>query len=113
MRAPFSPSSEMSEGGPSHSSWHRGRTAVAIRCAPIGYWSATRIPIDTACRAPCDGPELAKLTAWTSFEGSLPTEEAALVLLFGLIADGQIRLRRVDGWRQIPAVLRQGRRPAA
>jgi putative transposase len=46
-------------------------------------------------------------------QGSLPTEEAALVLLFGLVAGGQIRLRRLDGWRQIPAVLRQGRRPAA
>ncbi len=38
---------------------------------------------------------------------------AALVLLFGLVAGGQIRLRRLDGWRQIPAVLRPGRRPAA
>jgi transposase-like protein len=46
-------------------------------------------------------------------QGSLPTEEAALVQLFGLVAGGQIRLRRVDGWRQIAAVLGQGRRPAA
>jgi putative transposase len=46
-------------------------------------------------------------------QGALPTEDAALVLLFGLVAGGQIRLRRLDGWRQIPAVLRQGRRPAA
>ena len=46
-------------------------------------------------------------------QGSLPTEEAALVPLFGLVAGGQIRLRRVNGSRQIPAVLRQGRRPAA
>jgi putative transposase len=45
-------------------------------------------------------------------QGSLPTEDAALVLLFGLVASGQIRLRRVDGWRQIPAVLSQ-RRTAA
>ena len=45
-------------------------------------------------------------------QGSLPTEDAALVLLFGLVASGQIRLRRVDGWRQIPAVLTQ-RRTAA
>jgi putative transposase len=45
-------------------------------------------------------------------QGSLPSEDAALVLLFGLVASGQIRLRRVDGWRQIPAVLTQ-RRPAA
>jgi putative transposase len=45
--------------------------------------------------------------------GSLPTEDAALVLLFGLVVSGQIRLRRIDGWRHIPTVLRQGRRPAA
>jgi hypothetical protein len=41
------------------------------------------------------------------------TEEAALVLLFGLIVSGQIRLRRLDGWRQIPAALRERRRSAA
>jgi transposase-like protein len=46
-------------------------------------------------------------------QGSLPTEDAALVLLFGLVASGQIRLRRLDGWRQIPALLREHRRPAA
>lgn len=45
-------------------------------------------------------------------QGSLPTEDAALVLLFGLVASGQIRLRRLDGWRQIPALLRQRREPA-
>lgn len=46
-------------------------------------------------------------------QGSLPTEEAALVLLFGLVASGQIRLRRLDGWRHMPAVLSQRRRSAA
>jgi putative transposase len=46
-------------------------------------------------------------------QGSLPTEDAALVLLFGLVVSGQIRLRRLDGWRQIPAMLREHRRPAA
>jgi putative transposase len=46
-------------------------------------------------------------------QGSLPTEDAALVLLFGLIVSGQIRLRRVDGWRQIPAILRERRRAVA
>ncbi len=46
-------------------------------------------------------------------QGSLPTEDAALALLFGLVASGQIRLRRVDGWRDIPAVLSQRRRNAA
>jgi len=38
-------------------------------------------------------------------QGSLPTEDAALVLLFSLVASGQIKLRRVDGWRKIPGVV--------
>src|SRR5262249_23676381 len=46
-------------------------------------------------------------------QGALPTEDAALVLLFGLVASGQIRLRRLDGWRQIPAMLRVRREGAA
>ena len=46
-------------------------------------------------------------------QGALPTEDAAVVLLFGLVASGQIRLRRLDGWRQIPTVLRERRRSAA
>ena len=46
-------------------------------------------------------------------QGALPTEDAALILLFGLVVSGQIRLRRLDGWRQIPALLRKHRRPAA
>jgi putative transposase len=41
----------------------------------------------------------------TKTQGSLPTEDSALILLFGLIASGQIRLRRIDGWRAIPKVL--------
>jgi putative transposase len=38
-------------------------------------------------------------------QGSLPSEDAALVLLFSLVASGQIKLRRIDGWRKIAAVL--------
>jgi transposase-like protein len=40
-------------------------------------------------------------------QGSLPTEDAALVLLFSLVASGQIKLRRIDGWRKIASVLSQ------
>ncbi len=40
-------------------------------------------------------------------QGSLPSEDAALVLLFSLVASGQIKLRRIDGWRKIATVLRQ------
>jgi hypothetical protein len=40
-------------------------------------------------------------------QGSLPNEDAALILLFSLVASGQITLRRIDGWRKIPAVLSQ------
>ena len=38
-------------------------------------------------------------------QGSMPSEDAALVLLFSLVASGQIRLRRIDGWQKIAAVL--------
>ncbi len=41
----------------------------------------------------------------TKTQGSLPSEDAALILLFGLVASGQIKLRRIDGWRKIAAVL--------
>ncbi len=40
-------------------------------------------------------------------QGSLPSEDAAVVLLFSLVASGQIKLRRIDGWRKIAAVLSQ------
>jgi transposase-like protein len=40
-------------------------------------------------------------------QGSLSSEDAALVLLFSLVASGQIRLRRIDGWRKITTVLSQ------
>lgn len=46
-------------------------------------------------------------------QGALPTEDAAVVLLFGLVASGQIRLRKLDGWPTIAEVLREGRRSAA
>jgi putative transposase len=40
-------------------------------------------------------------------QGSLPSEDAALVLLFSLVASGPIKLRRIDGWPKIDAVLNQ------
>jgi len=46
-------------------------------------------------------------------QGALPTEDAAVVLLVSLVASGQITLRKVDGWRQLAAVIRQRMRPAA
>ncbi len=46
-------------------------------------------------------------------QGALPTEDAAVVLLFGLVASGQITLRRLDGWRKIATVLRQRLRSVA
>src|SRR5438132_5520790 len=36
-------------------------------------------------------------------QGSLPSEDAAVVLLFSLVASGQIKLRRINGWRKIDA----------
>jgi hypothetical protein len=40
-------------------------------------------------------------------QGSLPTEDAAVVLLFSFVATGRIKLRKIDGWRNIAAVLSQ------
>ena len=40
-------------------------------------------------------------------QGSLSNENAALILLFTLVASGQIKLRKIDGWQKIGAVLRQ------
>ncbi len=37
-------------------------------------------------------------------QGSLPTAQAAELLLFGLILSGQIRMRRIDGWRDLTAL---------
>jgi transposase-like protein len=34
-------------------------------------------------------------------QGALPTAQAAELLLFGLIMSGQIRMRRIDGWRDL------------
>ncbi len=40
-------------------------------------------------------------------QGALPGEDAALVLLFSLVASGQTKLRRIDGWRNIAAMVSQ------
>ena len=46
-------------------------------------------------------------------QGSLPSEDAAVVLLFSLVASGQITLRRIDGWQKIATVLSQNTSVAA
>ncbi|MBM3221898.1 MAG: IS256 family transposase [Candidatus Rokubacteria bacterium] len=46
-------------------------------------------------------------------QGSLPGEDAAVVLLFSLVVSGQIKLRRIDGWRKIAVVLNQSPAVAA
>jgi hypothetical protein len=45
-------------------------------------------------------------------QGSLPTEDAALILLFSLVASGQIKLRKIDG-TTMAAVISKRLRPAA
>lgn len=41
----------------------------------------------------------------TKTQGSFGTEEAALTLLYGLVAFGQIRLHKIDGYRQLRSLL--------
>lgn len=38
----------------------------------------------------------------TKTQASLPSEDAVVLLLFGLLRSGQIRLRRFDGWKEMP-----------
>jgi len=46
-------------------------------------------------------------------QGSLPSEDTAIVLLFSLVVSGQIKLRRIDGGQKIAAVLSQHAKVAA
>jgi len=46
-------------------------------------------------------------------QGSFPTEAAALVLLFGLIASGAIRMRKIDGYQKLPEWIATGERKSA
>ena len=46
-------------------------------------------------------------------QGSLPGEDAALVLLFSLVASGQIKLRKIDGFKRIGTVLNNRTKIAA
>lgn len=46
-------------------------------------------------------------------QGSLPGEDAALILLFSLVAGGQIGLRGMDAWRKIGAMVVQHAEVAA
>lgn len=33
-------------------------------------------------------------------QGSFPTPESALLMLFGLVASGQVKMRKIDGWQE-------------
>jgi transposase-like protein len=49
----------------------------------------------------------------TKTQASFSTELAALTLLYGLVAFGQIRFRRIDGYRELPRLLRDYRSQVA
>lgn len=45
----------------------------------------------------------------TKTQASLPSEDAVLLLLFGLLRSGQITLRRIAGWKDMGAVTNESR----
>jgi putative transposase len=49
----------------------------------------------------------------TKTQGSFPTEEAAITLLFGLVAFGQIRMRKINGHQYVTEIVVPGCRDAA
>jgi transposase-like protein len=46
-------------------------------------------------------------------QGSFPTEGSALTLLFGLVASGAIRLRKIDGYQHLARVVAETQRRSA
>ena len=40
-------------------------------------------------------------------QSSLPSESSVLLLFFGIIDSGQMHMRRIDGWRDIPKAIRE------
>ena len=48
----------------------------------------------------------ASFDAGTKTQASFSSEESAVALLFGLIASGQIQLRRIDGYQRLSEVLK-------
>ncbi len=46
-------------------------------------------------------------------QGSLPSEDSALILLFNLVATGQIKLRKLDGYKKLAGVINAQLRKAA
>ncbi len=49
----------------------------------------------------------------TKSQASFATEQAAVTLLYGLVAFGQIQFRRIDGHKKLSALLRERRTQAA
>jgi transposase-like protein len=49
----------------------------------------------------------------TKTQASFATEQAALTLLYGLIAFGQIQLRKIDGYRHLKSLLSRASAQAA
>ena len=42
----------------------------------------------------------------TKTQASLPNEDAVVLLMYGLLCSGQIRLRRMVGWKDLPSTAR-------
>ena len=42
----------------------------------------------------------------TKTQASLPGQDAVLLLLFGLLRTGQVKLRKMDGWQEMGTIKR-------
>jgi transposase-like protein len=73
-----------------------------------------RCALDVPALPPAQGRALRTTTALeriseefrrrTKTQASLPSQDAVLLLLYGLLRSGQIRLRAIDGWQEMKAV---------
>jgi putative transposase len=71
-----------------------GAELFTFTASPISQWKALR----TTNALERINEEFRRRT---KTQGSLPSEEAVLFLLFGLLRSGQIRLRRLVGWQAL------------
>ncbi len=93
----------MGSARPGRRSKHRGsrRTAAHFLRVPSPMWKSIRTTnaLENLNR---------EFRRRTKAQASFTTEASVVALLFGLVASGQIRLRRIDGYQHLADILARG-----
>ena len=71
-----------------------GRRPLHLSALPKAQWKALRT---TNALERING----EFRRRTKTQASLPSQDAVLLLLFGLLRSGQVKLRKIDGWQEM------------